>query len=110
MTVLLAWMRRNVREKAFCVQTTCRSLFGRAGIERMQLEFAKEDFKAFGLQQNSAGGRKDAAALVDFLAVGKDCDAVAIADAFDAVPLAKRPLDVVLAVRVEQFLEIPIVL
>src|SRR5262245_55171175 len=75
----------------------------------MQLELAEVDFKAFALQQNSPGGRKDFAAFVDVQSVDEDRNVIAGAYALHARPFAERTFDVLAAARVAQLLEIPMV-
>ena len=63
----------------------------------MQLETPEEDLRAFALQEDLAGGGEDVVGFVDMLAVDKDRDAIAGANAFDPSPLAERAFYVVTA-------------
>src|SRR6266542_6826154 len=73
-------------------------------LQRVQLEGAKVHLEPLRLQEDLAGGRVGVVALVDDGAVDADGDALAVADAFDAGPLAERALDIVLAAGVDQLL------
>src|SRR5262249_44671075 len=85
---------------------------GRLGLllDRVQLERAHEQLEPLRLEQDLAGRGEDVGALVDGVAVDADRDARPRAQALDPVPLARRVLDVVPAARVEQLLEVPVVL
>src|SRR5262249_9294672 len=78
-------------------------------VRRMDLELADEQLEPFRLQQALARGREAVVGVVDDGAVDADGDRPARADALDASPLAEGALDVVLAARVEQLLEIGVV-
>src|SRR5262245_26297279 len=75
----------------------------------MQLEGADEQLEPFGLEQDAAGGGEGVVALVDGAAVDADGDRLAGAQAFDLRPLPQGALDVLLAARVEQLLEVGVV-
>src|SRR4051794_35178608 len=77
--------------------------------ERLQLKSAKEDLKSLRLQKDFAGGRKDIVAFVHLGAVDEDGDPLVRTDALHPGPLTPRTFDVLLASRVEEFLEIGIV-
>src|SRR6185503_9841378 len=78
-------------------------------LQRVELELAEEDLVAFALEEDAARRRLDVRRLVHDHAVDRDGDLAALADAFDPRPLAHRALDVVLAPRVQQLLEVRIV-
>src|SRR5207244_3841447 len=78
-------------------------------LQRLQLELAHEQLEPLRLEQDLPRRGKGVVALVDLRAIDDDADALAFTQALDASPFAQRALDVVLAARVEQFLEIRIV-
>jgi hypothetical protein len=75
----------------------------------MQLELAEVDLEALALEEDASRGGKDLRGLVHPDAVHRNGQAFPLADAFDPGPLAQRTLDVVLPVRVEELLEVRIV-
>src|SRR5205807_530575 len=79
-------------------------------LQRVQLELPHEQLEPLRLQQDLAGRGEGVVAVVDLVAVDLDGDRLAPAEALDAGPLAQLALDVVLAARVEQLLEVRVVL
>jgi len=78
--------------------------------KRIYLELADKQLKSLGLEQDFPGRRKDPGALIDSRSVDPDRDPVALANAVDTRPFADRALNVVSASRVQQFLEIGVVI
>src|SRR5438309_1801288 len=78
--------------------------------QRPQLEIAEVDLEPLGLEQDLPGRGVRVVTLVDCGAVDDHRDALAFTDALDARPLAEWTLHVVLAPRVDQLLEVRVVL